>query len=204
MFSKFRAAELAACAALFGAVFFNTASQAAVVIGSSVTGGLFFSGKTINQFDPANGNVPTGFSNTSPGGPTVAVAEPAIEFGFNDTANFDTVNITATQIIITDVRTAESASLASGSPFKITLTDTSFPDGITQLSNSFDSSAFTLSGSTFTFNSFGTSKPATYTAVFGFAAAVPEPSTWAMLLLGFAGIGFMAYRQKSKPALMVA
>jgi hypothetical protein len=24
-------------------------------------------------------------------------------------------------------------------------------------------------------------------------AAVPEPSTWAMLLLGFAGIGFMAY-----------
>jgi hypothetical protein len=33
--------------------------------------------------------------------------------------------------------------------------------------------------------------------------AVPEPSTWAMLLLGFAGIGFMAYRHKSKPALMV-
>jgi hypothetical protein len=34
--------------------------------------------------------------------------------------------------------------------------------------------------------------------------AVPEPSTWAMLLLGFAGIGFMAYRRKSKPALMAA
>lgn len=26
--------------------------------------------------------------------------------------------------------------------------------------------------------------------------AVPEPSTWATLLLGFAGIGFMAYRRK--------
>jgi PEP-CTERM motif len=36
------------------------------------------------------------------------------------------------------------------------------------------------------------------------AAAVPEPSAWAMLLLGFAGIGFMAYRRKSKPALMAA
>ena len=35
-------------------------------------------------------------------------------------------------------------------------------------------------------------------------AAVPEPSTWAMLLLGFAGIGFMAYRRKAKPALMAA
>jgi hypothetical protein len=28
-------------------------------------------------------------------------------------------------------------------------------------------------------------------------AAVPEPSTWAMLILGFMGIGFMAYRRKN-------
>jgi hypothetical protein len=28
------------------------------------------------------------------------------------------------------------------------------------------------------------------------AAAVPEPSTWAMMILGFAGIGFMAYRRE--------
>jgi hypothetical protein len=34
------------------------------------------------------------------------------------------------------------------------------------------------------------------------ASAVPEPSTWAMMILGFAGIGFMAYRQKAKPAAM--
>lgn len=34
--------------------------------------------------------------------------------------------------------------------------------------------------------------------------AVPEPSTWAMLLLGFAGLGFMAYRRKAKPALLAA
>jgi hypothetical protein len=37
-----------------------------------------------------------------------------------------------------------------------------------------------------------------------FASAVPEPATWAMLLLGFAGIGFMAYRRKATPALMAA
>jgi hypothetical protein len=35
-------------------------------------------------------------------------------------------------------------------------------------------------------------------------SAVPEPSTWAMMLLGFAGIGFMAYRRKSRPALIAA
>jgi hypothetical protein len=33
---------------------------------------------------------------------------------------------------------------------------------------------------------------------------VPEPSTWAMMLLGFVGLGFMAYRRKAKPALMAA
>ncbi len=35
-------------------------------------------------------------------------------------------------------------------------------------------------------------------------SAVPEPSTWAMMILGFAGVGFMAYRRKSKPAIMTA
>jgi hypothetical protein len=36
------------------------------------------------------------------------------------------------------------------------------------------------------------------------AGAVPEPSTWAMMILGFAGIGFMAYRRKSKLTLIAA
>jgi PEP-CTERM motif len=30
-----------------------------------------------------------------------------------------------------------------------------------------------------------------------FAAAAPEPSTWAMMILGFAGIGFVTYRQRN-------
>jgi hypothetical protein len=30
----------------------------------------------------------------------------------------------------------------------------------------------------------------------GFLHAVPEPSTWAMMILGFAGVGFMAYRRR--------
>jgi hypothetical protein len=38
----------------------------------------------------------------------------------------------------------------------------------------------------------------------GFLHAVPEPSTWAMMILGFAGIGFMAYRRKNKMALNAA
>lgn len=34
-------------------------------------------------------------------------------------------------------------------------------------------------------------------AVGALASAVPEPSTWAMMVLGFAGVGFMAYRRTS-------
>ena len=33
-------------------------------------------------------------------------------------------------------------------------------------------------------------------------AAVPEPSTWAMMILGFAGVGFMAYRRRSGSTAM--
>jgi hypothetical protein len=34
-------------------------------------------------------------------------------------------------------------------------------------------------------------------------AAVPEPSTWAMLLIGFAGVGFITYRRRNQNALLV-
>jgi hypothetical protein len=33
------------------------------------------------------------------------------------------------------------------------------------------------------------------------ASAVPEPATWAMMILGFFGVGFMAYRRNAGPAL---
>jgi PEP-CTERM motif len=35
-------------------------------------------------------------------------------------------------------------------------------------------------------------------------AAVPEPSTWAMMILGFMGVGFMAYRRRGQPSLRLA
>lgn len=35
-------------------------------------------------------------------------------------------------------------------------------------------------------------------------SAVPEPSTWAMMILGFFGIGFLAYRRKNEVSLRLA
>jgi hypothetical protein len=36
------------------------------------------------------------------------------------------------------------------------------------------------------------------------ASAVPEPSTWAMMILGFAGVGFMAYRHRNRSTALRA
>jgi hypothetical protein len=56
---------------------------------------------------------------------------------------------------------------------------------------------FVTDGGTYTFSydcgRFSCSK--TDSGVYSITAAVPEPSTWAMLVLGFAGVGFMAYRR---------
>jgi hypothetical protein len=46
--------------------------------------------------------------------------------------------------------------------------------------------------------------PPTAFRVDGFASAVPEPSTWAMMILGFMGVGFMAYRRKNKHSFRFA
>jgi hypothetical protein len=35
-------------------------------------------------------------------------------------------------------------------------------------------------------------------------SAVPETSTWAMMILGFFGVGFMAYRRKNQSSLRLA
>lgn len=45
-------------------------------------------------------------------------------------------------------------------------------------------------------SSFATPEHGAGSLEFTFPGAVPEPSTWAMMLLGFAGIGFMAYRRR--------
>jgi PEP-CTERM motif len=39
--------------------------------------------------------------------------------------------------------------------------------------------------------------------VFAIGGAVPEPSTWAMLLLGFAGLGYVGYRQAKRASQLL-
>lgn len=39
---------------------------------------------------------------------------------------------------------------------------------------------------------------------FAFTSPVPEPSTWAMMILGFASVGFLAYRRRQSTAMTAA
>ncbi len=45
---------------------------------------------------------------------------------------------------------------------------------------------------------------ADYTSAGGLSVSTPEPSTWAMMVLGFAGLGFAGYRSSRKTAGVVA
>ena len=47
------------------------------------------------------------------------------------------------------------------------------------------------------YNSANAPFPGEINGVGSITAAVPEPSTWAMMILGFMGVGFMAYRRRS-------
>jgi hypothetical protein len=50
----------------------------------------------------------------------------------------------------------------------------------------------TISNVSISFGTEGFSVPTT-------VAAIPEPSTWAMMILGFFGLGFVAYRRRANP-----
>jgi hypothetical protein len=45
-------------------------------------------------------------------------------------------------------------------------------------------------------------KTNTLAVQFNSVSAVPEPSTWAMMILGFCGVGFMAYRRKQNASTL--
>lgn len=57
---------------------------------------------------------------------------------------------------------------------------------------------------TFTFTQTSAQQASPIFDDFSISAAVPEPSTWAMIILGFAGIGFLARRRRMQPTRSLA
>jgi hypothetical protein len=97
------------------------------------------------------------------------------------------------------------ASATSGSPFVMNGSAHSVALSDTYVSGSAFSNSSTFANNTF--SSLGL-KPGVYTYTFGsgptsdsivveVGSSVPEPATWAMMILGLLGVGFTAYRKRT-------
>jgi hypothetical protein len=166
---------------------------AGVASATTITGTLNFGPGTTNYYDPANGQVPPGYSNES--SPTVTL-EPDATFGYADLFNIDTAGFTPTSLVLTDdtlIRAGNwTQTFAASTP--------GFFNDISLTSDTLGVS-YSVSGDTLTVNWPGTDVAGTRAADFTFSGGVPEPTTWAMLILGVAMIGFAARRRNAGVAV---
>ena len=85
-----------------------------------------------------------------------------------------------------------------GAPSSITIDGTTYAPTVTSISayaEELTVSGLSLTGSTITVQPNVGSEPWIFVSEAQFFSTVPETSTWAMLLLGFAGLGFAGYRR---------
>lgn len=163
---------------------------------TTITGSINFGGNSTNYYDPTNGSVPAGYSNAS--GPTVTLGSGAT-FGFNDGSNLDTAAFTPTSLVLTDQPLANEGDFNWTQIF--TASQPGFFNNLSLTSDTLGVS-YSVSGDTLTVNwPGGEVGPGTLAADFTFSGAVPEPTTWAMLIIGLAMIGFAARRRNAGVAV---
>jgi hypothetical protein len=123
-------------------------SASATLIGTQVTGALYFLGYPANYFDPTTGRVPAGYLNTA--GTTVTIATNAVEFGYSDGAVTVTADFTATQLVVTDHVLLTGAHY---NPLQLVFSNTAF-SSLATVSDSFPNGGLTssLSGNVITLN----------------------------------------------------
>lgn len=167
----------------------------AQLLGASVNGSMQFAGAGVNYFDPANGFVPAGFSNTAPGTNVVTIAEPAIEFGFDDDSNRNTANFTGSTLTLTD-----QASPGINTSVTYRFSSAVFVGlSLSELSDTFENGGATgtLVGDTITIVTPQFVSGGTFTAVYSLTAAAPEPGTLAQLALGIFAGGIILRQRKA-------
>jgi len=191
---------LASAALLVSGLIGATPASAASLIGDSISASYGF---------PNPGTFPTGFVTYSSS--TFSVVDPGVETVLSISSNLhpgtpDIVNVDFSAYALTF--TFLNAQLRTGGTFNgpefTVLSGNPFGAIDSVVISGSQTVSASIVGGILEVNWQGQTFAADDTVVINFASPVPEPSTWAMMILGFAGVGFMAYRRRSKPALAVA
>jgi Flp pilus assembly protein TadG len=142
------------------------------ILGTSVTGGLYFGVFAANYYDPANTLIPDGYLNQA--GPTVTVSDSAVEFGYYDGVNLITADFSDFGLTIAD--NVNGGDIGWTQTFQ----DDSFNGAsVTTLTDNFTPGSTTagISGNLLTVTWGGTSSttPQNLSATFSFSGLAPPP-----------------------------
>jgi hypothetical protein len=178
-------AALIACGSLVA-----TSASALTLIGDTISASYGF---------PDAGTFPSGFvSYTNPTFTVGSGVETQLQITSNVHSGNDLINVDFSAFALTftflnsETRSTGSFNgpeftVLSGNPFGA-ITSVVAPSGETVLAS--------IVNGVLEVNWEGDSFREGQTVVINFANAVPEASTWAMMVLGFFGVGFLAYRRK--------
>lgn len=206
---------VAASAVFASAVFFAGCANAAVVVSGDLSveiGQTTASNEQKIYLDKTIADTITGHVGSQTGTPLVTFTSPTVVDAKDGFASIDAVS----KSVYHDL----TLTIATGFTFTDIVFDISSPDPFTiaasnggaaslsDLKNGNDEfTAFAINGTNLTWitlhSDIGFSQIKQFelsgvTAV----TAVPEPTTWAMMILGFAGVGFLAYRRRSDGAAL--
>jgi hypothetical protein len=170
----------------------NSPSDVAFGERDSATGSLNFGTSVLNANFTANGSVqPGGIRLNSGGDSSVQGAETQFTISFTDPFLLPADHY----FFVPQVQLDEGDFLWLSAP----RVGTPFPPGFTDLQSWTRDEALDPDWLRVGTDIVGGTPAPTFNSAFSVTGVlVPEPSTWAMMLLGFAGLGFVGYRQASK------
>ena len=174
------------------------AGAAALTLGSGAQAAISINSCTFASCQVANGT----------SGSTIGFSDISVGTSFNESINFS--NTVAGLYSITFGTSSPSVDILtavlSGDAGTFTLTGPQGPDSI--VDENFSLAQTFLPVGNFMFNTTGTRADGQVGSIAGTLtvvnSAVPEPATWALMLLGFGGMGFSMRRNRSRRRTLIA